>query len=66
MGKTNRTSSGDTPIQVGHVGGKSTKPAKPTKPATPEEATTSNVRSGNAKVGKQVDAITGGITIRRR
>ncbi|MER5420292.1 hypothetical protein [Streptosporangium roseum] len=67
MGKKNIASTGFTPVQVGRVvdGEKAKKPAKAEKPAkAADEGTVTNVRSGNAKVGRQADEIHGGLTIR--
>lgn len=62
MGKKNIASTGFTPVQVGRVvdGEKAKKPAK----AETGEGAVTNVRSGNAKVGRQDDVITGGLNIR--
>ncbi|RJL29945.1 hypothetical protein [Bailinhaonella thermotolerans] len=63
MSKKNVATSGTTAIQVGQVLGSS----KKDKPASPEKSdrksTVTNVRIGNAKVGRQADTITGGIQL---
>lgn len=68
MVKKNVTSSGFTPVQVGRVvdGEKAKKPEKKAEKPAPEETgegTVTNVRSGNARVGKQAGTITGGIRL---
>jgi hypothetical protein len=70
MGKKNETVNiaigGFTAVQAGQIGGK----AKPSKPAPKKadkdasDGTTVNVRSGNAKVGRQADVITGDLHIK--
>ncbi|MEU8406902.1 hypothetical protein AB0C19_11920 [Micromonospora sp. NPDC048842] len=63
MGRTNRASGNDrVAIQVGEVKGSKTPKPAPTSKDTP--AQTENIRSGNAKVGRQVDEIRGDFTIR--
>lgn len=61
MAKVNIAKSGTTAIQVGTVTGKA---AKPPKPTSADKVKTTNVVLGNAKVGRQVDVIRGGLTIR--
>ncbi|MGA5312288.1 hypothetical protein [Micromonospora taraxaci] len=66
MGRTNRASGNDrVAIQVGEVkGSKTAKTAKPTPTSKDTPTQTENIRSGNATVGRQVDEIRGGLTIR--
>ncbi|WP_089157932.1 hypothetical protein [Micromonospora sp. NBS 11-29] len=61
MGKRNVASGNDVvAVQAGHIGGRSSKTPKPPADNTTEQAgTIRNVRSGNARVGRQVDTITG-------
>ncbi|WP_246268833.1 hypothetical protein [Nonomuraea typhae] len=63
----NRASSGFTAVQVGAIRGKNDPKKTADKPATPAEDKPSkgavNVRSGNARVGVQADAVVGNITI---
>ncbi|MFY1596169.1 hypothetical protein [Micromonospora sp. WMMD737] len=65
MGKRNVASGTDhVDVQVGHVAGRrdTGKPSKDTTAAT--AGRTENVRTGNARVGRQVDEITGSLHIR--
>lgn len=64
MGKTNHTSSGYTPVQVGRVVPADEAPkGKAAPPKEVKRGTTTNIRSGNAKVGRQADTVTGNVTI---
>jgi hypothetical protein len=68
MARKNVADEGFTPFQVGEVKPPADrkdreKPAPAPAPA-PAAGTTTNIRTGNAKVGKQADVITGNITIR--
>ncbi|WP_019872718.1 hypothetical protein [Salinispora oceanensis] len=64
MGKRNVASGNDrVAVQAGEVRGrKSTQKAAPPIPA--EKVESKSVRRGNATVGRQVDEIRGGLTIR--
>ena len=67
MGKTNIASSGFTPVQVGRIvppGDEDEPQPEPAPKQQPAKGRTVNVRSGNAKVGKQADIIVGDLRIR--
>ncbi|MFX0593485.1 hypothetical protein [Melissospora conviva] len=65
MGKRNVASGNDVvAIQAGHIGGRSSKTAKPAADKNTEQVTTTNTRSGNARVGQQADSIDGGLDFR--
>ncbi|HEX5740313.1 MAG TPA: hypothetical protein VFY17_02025 [Pilimelia sp.] len=64
MGRINRASGTDrVAVQVGEVKPAS-KTSKPTPPTDTTPGRTENTRTGNARVGKQTDTVTGGLTIR--
>ncbi|MEU5549185.1 hypothetical protein ABZ738_05400 [Micromonospora sp. NPDC047793] len=63
MGNRNVASGNDhVAVQAGQVLGNKT--PKAARPEASEAGHTDNVRSGNATVGRQVDEIRGGLTIR--
>lgn len=69
MAKKNVASGRDNvAVQAGTVydGQSKTAEAEESKAASAKDAKTSNVRSGNAKVGVQADEISGGISFGRR
>jgi hypothetical protein len=66
MAKINRASGNDViAVQVGEQRPASERPERPADTAE-TSGTTTNIRSGNARVGRQAGTITGGLTVGER